>query len=87
MVKICTSCGEKIVPKQLDKPFVTENYDRIEFDYNQNATCYEVVTKDRKVRISVNVFFTNGYSGEIKVKAVGDGRLYTDSEYTIIYKD
>ncbi len=74
---------EKVASKKLTAPQVQVYADRLEWDTVLNATAYQIVT-DKTITITNTVFYFNDYRGEIKIKCLGDGNLYSDSDYALV---
>ncbi len=74
---------EKVVPKQLSAPQVERFDDRLEWAMDINATGYQIVT-NQTITTTNTVFYFGDYKGTIKIKCLGDGKLYKNSDYTIV---
>ncbi len=74
---------ERVEAKQLSAPEVEVFDNRIEWSMDTLATSYEIVT-DKTIVTTNTVFYFGDYFGIIKVKCLGDGDLYSDSDYTIV---
>lgn len=79
------SCKGKIVPYVLPSPkIISIKNGNIEWDDCVKAEKYEIVCGDKTVIGEYNFFYYGSYSGEIKIRALGDGKYYADSPYEII---
>ena len=84
VVLLLTVSCEGVSAKKLSPPDLVLLGDRIEWEMVANASEYEIVTEEKTITTTNTIFYFAQYSGEVKVRCLGDGKLYSHSDYSVI---
>ena len=83
IIAFCVSC-ESVSAQKLATPQLVAEGNKIEWETVANASQYEIVTEDKTIITSNTVFYFENYDGEIKVRSLGDGKTYADSDWASV---